>query len=100
MRSPICEPPRCCFLSPVFISLTLFFFCPSDSEPTEPLSMDGNSSELELEVEEDEEEDKGPGGGECRKRVPQTPDQEAFLKEHFVMLAELSASGTAAELSN
>lgn len=26
--------------------------------------------------------------------VPQTPDQEAFLKEHFVTLADLSASGT------
>ncbi|CAI5695014.1 unnamed protein product [Oreochromis niloticus] len=71
-----------------------------DSEPTEPLSMDGNSSELELEVEEDEEEDKGPGGGECRKRVPQTPDQEAFLKEHFVMLAELSASGSPSRASH
>uniref|UniRef100_A0AAX7VD87 Mitogen-activated protein kinase binding protein 1 n=1 Tax=Astatotilapia calliptera TaxID=8154 RepID=A0AAX7VD87_ASTCA len=63
-----------------------------DSEPTELLSMDGNSSELE------DEEDRGPGGGECRKPVPQTPDQEAFLKEHFVTLADLSASGTAAEL--
>uniref|UniRef100_A0AAX7U4C4 Mitogen-activated protein kinase binding protein 1 n=1 Tax=Astatotilapia calliptera TaxID=8154 RepID=A0AAX7U4C4_ASTCA len=93
MHSPVCEPPRCCFLSPVFISPTLFF-CPSDSEPTELLSMDGNSSELE------DEEDRGPGGGECRKPVPQTPDQEAFLKEHFVTLADLSASGTAAELSD
>lgn len=56
--------------------------------------MDGNSSELE------DEEDRGAGGGECRKPIPQTPDQEAFLKEHFVTLADLSASGTAAELSN
>lgn len=69
-------------------SLSLF----SDSEPTERLSVDGNSSELEL--EEDEEEG---GGGEIRasQLVPQTPDQEAFLKEHFVTLADLAGSGTA-----
>lgn len=62
-----------------------------DSEPTEPLSMDGNSSELEM---EEDEEERGAGGGEARKPVPQTPDQEAFLKEHFVTLADLSASGS------
>lgn len=28
------------------------------------------------------------------QKVPQTPDQEAFLKEHFVTLADLSNSGT------
>ncbi|XP_026007027.1 mitogen-activated protein kinase-binding protein 1 isoform X2 [Astatotilapia calliptera] len=65
-----------------------------DSEPTELLSMDGNSSELE------DEEDRGPGGGECRKPVPQTPDQEAFLKEHFVTLADLSASGSPSRASH
>lgn len=57
--------------------------------------MDGNSSELE----EDEEEAAGggaAGGGGVRaaQLVPQTPDQEAFLKEHFVTLADLSGSGT------
>ena len=61
--------------------------------------MDGNSSELE----EDEEEAAGGGaaaggggGGGVRaaQLVPQTPDQEAFLKEHFVTLADLSGSGT------
>uniref|UniRef100_A0A671TTI9 Mitogen-activated protein kinase binding protein 1 n=1 Tax=Sparus aurata TaxID=8175 RepID=A0A671TTI9_SPAAU len=66
-----------------------------ESEPTEPLSVDGNSSELE----EDEEEAAGggaAGGGGVRaaQLVPQTPDQEAFLKEHFVTLADLSGSGT------
>uniref|UniRef100_A0AAQ5XJ46 Mitogen-activated protein kinase binding protein 1 n=1 Tax=Amphiprion ocellaris TaxID=80972 RepID=A0AAQ5XJ46_AMPOC len=65
-----------------------------DSEPTEPLSMDGNSSELDMEDEDDE--GGGRGGGEDRRSqlVPQTPDQEAFLKEHFVTLADRSVSGT------
>lgn len=55
--------------------------------------MDGNSSELE----EDEEEGGRGRGGEVgpTQLVPQTPDQEAFLKEHFVTLADLSSSGTA-----
>ncbi len=68
----------------------------SDSEPTGPLSVDGNSSELEME-EEDEEEGGRGGGAEvgASQLVPQTPDQEAFLKEHFVTLADLSGSGTA-----
>ncbi|XP_015230422.1 PREDICTED: mitogen-activated protein kinase-binding protein 1 isoform X2 [Cyprinodon variegatus] len=52
------------------------------ADDAEPLSVDGNPSELE---EEDEEERP--------QTVPQTPDQEAFLKEHFVALAQLSASG-------
>ncbi|KAK2826845.1 hypothetical protein Q5P01_021059 [Channa striata] len=64
----------------------------------EPLSVDGNSSELE------EEEEGGRGGcvkeAETSPRVPQTPDQEAFLKEHFVTLADLSASGSPSRVSN
>lgn len=54
---------------------------------TEPSSADGNSSGLE----EDEEE---MGRGAEAQVVPQTPDQEAFLKEHFVTLAELSNPGS------
>ncbi|XP_040916419.1 mitogen-activated protein kinase-binding protein 1 isoform X2 [Toxotes jaculatrix] len=74
-----------------------------DSEPTEPLSVDGNSSELEM--EEDDEDGEGGaegGGGEVRvsQQVPQTPDQEAFLKEHFVTLADLSASGSPSRASH
>lgn len=53
---------------------------------SEPSSADGNSSELE----EDEEE---VGRGAEGQTVAQTPDQEAFLKEHFVTLAHLSSSG-------
>lgn len=51
--------------------------------------MDGNSSELE---EDEEEGGRGKEGGDCHF-VPQTPDQEAFLKEHFVTLADLSCPG-------
>lgn len=60
--------------------------CPygaSDFEPTESLSVDGNSSELD----EDEDEVR------VFQQVPPTPDQEAFLKENFVTLADLAASG-------
>ncbi|KAK6304673.1 hypothetical protein J4Q44_G00252590 [Coregonus suidteri] len=62
-----------------------------DSEPTEPLSVDGNSSELDMEELEVEEEG-GVGRGEAKGTtvVPQTPDQEAFLKQHFGNLAELN----------
>jgi len=59
---------------------------------TGPLSVDGHSSELE----DEEEEEGGAGGGAevtTSLLVPQTPDQEAFLKEHFVTLANLSGSG-------
>lgn len=66
--------------------------CLSDSEPTEPLCADGNSSEMEDEHEE--EGGRGVRDVEVTHLVPQTPDQEAFLKEHFVTLADLSASGT------
>ncbi|CDQ62678.1 unnamed protein product [Oncorhynchus mykiss] len=61
-----------------------------NSEPTEPLSVDGNSSELDME-ELEEEEEGGVGRGEAKGTtvVPKTPDQEAFLKQHFGNLAEL-----------
>ncbi|XP_028294155.1 mitogen-activated protein kinase-binding protein 1 isoform X2 [Gouania willdenowi] len=54
-------------------------------DDSERLSVDENSSDLE-------DEDGGPEGGP----VPQTPDQEAFLKEHFVTLTELTSSGSPA----
>uniref|UniRef100_A0A8C7LE40 Mitogen-activated protein kinase binding protein 1 n=1 Tax=Oncorhynchus kisutch TaxID=8019 RepID=A0A8C7LE40_ONCKI len=68
--------------------------CVSDPEPTEPLSVDGNSSELDLEELEVEEEG-GVGRGDAKgvTVVPQTPDQEAFLKQHFGNLAELNNPG-------
>ncbi|XP_026196225.1 mitogen-activated protein kinase-binding protein 1-like isoform X2 [Anabas testudineus] len=69
---------------------------PADSEPTEPLSADGNSSELE----DENEEEGGRGGRDMSHLVPQTPDQEAFLKEHFVTLADLSASGSPSRASH
>lgn len=55
--------------------------------------MDGNSSESE----EDEEEGERGRGGEVSSPevIPKTPDQEAFLRENFVTLADLSSSGTA-----
>lgn len=67
------------------VTLTYSLCFLSDSEPTEQLSVDGNS--------ELEEEEEGMGGGEdveSSQPVPQTPDQEAFLKQHFVTLADLS----------
>ncbi|KAM8916663.1 mitogen-activated protein kinase-binding protein 1 isoform 2-T2 [Spinachia spinachia] len=70
------------------------------SEPTEPLGVDGNSSELE----EDEEEEGGAAGAVAdvttSQLVPQTPDQEAFLKEHFVTLANVSNSGSPSKTSH
>uniref|UniRef100_A0AAY4BTV7 Mitogen-activated protein kinase-binding protein 1 n=1 Tax=Denticeps clupeoides TaxID=299321 RepID=A0AAY4BTV7_9TELE len=62
-----------------------------DSEPTEPLSVDGNSSELDMEDLEEEEEVLGKN--EHKLSIPQTPDQEAFLKKHFGDLSEPSNSG-------
>ncbi|XP_048829943.1 mitogen-activated protein kinase-binding protein 1 isoform X2 [Brienomyrus brachyistius] len=59
-----------------------------DSEVTEPLSVDGNSSEGE-ELEEEEEEFVK---AEVIGVVPHTPDQEAFLKQHFETLADLSGT--------
>ncbi|XP_050989162.1 mitogen-activated protein kinase-binding protein 1 isoform X4 [Labeo rohita] len=60
-----------------------------DSEPTEPLSVDGNSSELDME-DLDEEEDDSLRKNEVQTPVPQTPDQEAFLKRHFANLSDLN----------
>ncbi|MEE6492525.1 hypothetical protein FKM82_016598 [Ascaphus truei] len=54
-----------------------------DSESTEPLSVDGNSSDLEEQAEVDEETQNLVLDGE----VPQTPDQEKFLKQHFGTLS-------------
>ncbi|NXQ28509.1 MABP1 protein, partial [Alaudala cheleensis] len=59
-----------------------------DSEGTEPLSVDGAS---DLEGEEGEE-DVGtimPEG-----EIPQIPDQEKFLKEHFGTLSNTDGKGT------
>ncbi|XP_037550947.1 mitogen-activated protein kinase-binding protein 1 [Nematolebias whitei] len=54
----------------------------------------GNSSDLESEMkEEDEEEGQGGGNLGTSRSVPEASDQEAFLKENFVTLADLSASG-------
>ncbi|CAL8283254.1 unnamed protein product [Lota lota] len=62
-------------------------------EHMEALCMDGNSSDLE----EEEEAVGGAGGGggvQVRKLAPQTPDQEAFLKQHFVTLSDDTPSGS------
>uniref|UniRef100_A0A671LDW5 Mitogen-activated protein kinase-binding protein 1-like n=1 Tax=Sinocyclocheilus anshuiensis TaxID=1608454 RepID=A0A671LDW5_9TELE len=65
-----------------------------DSEPTEPLSVDGNSSELDME-DLDEEEEDSLRKNEVQTPVPQTPDQEAFLKRHFANLSDLINTGRA-----
>ncbi|XP_077945287.1 mitogen-activated protein kinase-binding protein 1 isoform X1 [Gasterosteus aculeatus] len=68
-------------------------------DDSEPLSVDGNSSELE----EDEDGGGAAGGGPdvmTSQLVPQTPDQEAFLKEHFVTLANLSKPGSPSKASH
>ncbi|KAM9777987.1 mitogen-activated protein kinase-binding protein 1 [Neosynchiropus ocellatus] len=57
----------------------------------ERLSVDLNSSDLE------DDEGRTTLGGPAVE--PQTPDQEAFLKEHFVKLADLSASGSPSRTS-
>ncbi|XP_073683651.1 mitogen-activated protein kinase-binding protein 1 [Garra rufa] len=64
-----------------------------DSEPTEPLSVDGNSSELDME-DLDEEEEDGLRKNEVQTPVPQTPDQGAFLKRHFANLSDLNNSAS------
>ncbi|OCT68558.1 hypothetical protein XELAEV_18039859mg [Xenopus laevis] len=51
-----------------------------DSESTEPLSVDANSSDLEEQVEA---EDLEPNSPVMDGEIPQTPDQEKFLKQHF-----------------
>ncbi|NWT04972.1 MABP1 protein, partial [Mionectes macconnelli] len=58
-----------------------------DSESTEPLSVDGVS---DLEGEEGEE-DVGPSMPEGE--IPQMPDQEKFLKEHFGTLSNTDGKG-------
>ncbi|KAK3537221.1 hypothetical protein QTP70_003379 [Hemibagrus guttatus] len=63
-----------------------------DSEPTEPLSVDGNSSELDMEDLEEEEEESLRKTEIC-SFVSQTPDQEAFLKKNFANLSDISTSG-------
>ncbi|XP_051579390.1 mitogen-activated protein kinase-binding protein 1-like isoform X2 [Myxocyprinus asiaticus] len=64
-----------------------------DSEPTEPLSVDGNSSELDME-DLDEEEEDSLRKNEVQTPVPQTPDQEAFLKRHFANLSDHNNSAS------
>ncbi|XP_046712603.1 mitogen-activated protein kinase-binding protein 1 isoform X3 [Silurus meridionalis] len=64
-----------------------------DSEPTEPLSVDGNSSELDMEDLEEEEEEALRKTSEICCFVPETPDQEAFLKKNFANLSDFSTSG-------
>ncbi|XP_034351009.1 mitogen-activated protein kinase-binding protein 1 isoform X1 [Arvicanthis niloticus] len=66
-----------------------------DSESTEPLSVDGISSDLEEPAEGDEEEEEEGGTGLCglQEGSPHTPDQEQFLKQHFETLASGAAPG-------
>lgn len=66
-----------------------------DSESTEPLSVDGISSDLEEPAEGDEEEEDEGGTGPCevQEGSPHTPDQEQFLKQHFETLANGAAPG-------
>ncbi|KAG3261662.1 mitogen-activated protein kinase binding protein 1, transcript variant X4 [Ictidomys tridecemlineatus] len=67
-----------------------------DSESTEPLSVDGISSDLEEPAEGDEEEEEEEGGTgpyELQEGSPHTPDQEQFLKQHFETLANGAAPG-------
>ncbi|NXJ96209.1 MABP1 protein, partial [Corythaixoides concolor] len=58
-----------------------------DSESTEPLSVDGIS---DLEGEEGEEE---VGTSMPEGEIPQTPDQEKFLKQHFGTLGSTDGKG-------
>ncbi|XP_012376276.1 mitogen-activated protein kinase-binding protein 1 isoform X2 [Dasypus novemcinctus] len=67
-----------------------------DSESTEPLSVDGISSDLEEPAEGDEEEEEEEGGTGLfglQEGGPHTPDQEQFLKQHFETLASGVAPG-------
>ncbi|XP_010623053.1 mitogen-activated protein kinase-binding protein 1 isoform X1 [Fukomys damarensis] len=66
-----------------------------DSESTEPLSVDGISSDLEEPAEGDEDEEEEGGGGPfgLQEGSPRTPDQEQFLKQHFETLANGAAPG-------
>ncbi|NXF79030.1 MABP1 protein, partial [Sclerurus mexicanus] len=58
-----------------------------DSESTEPLSVDGVS---DLEAEEGEED---VGTSMPEGEIPQIPDQEKFLKEHFGTLSNTDRKG-------
>ncbi|KAJ7403163.1 Mitogen-activated protein kinase-binding protein 1 [Pitangus sulphuratus] len=58
-----------------------------DSESTEPLSVDGVS---DLEGEEGEED---VGASMPEGEIPQIPDQERFLKEHFGTLSNTDGKG-------
>ncbi|NXS64230.1 MABP1 protein, partial [Brachypteracias leptosomus] len=58
-----------------------------DSESTEPLSVDGIS---DLEGEEGEED---VGTGMPEGEIPQMPDQEKFLKQHFGTLGSTDGKG-------
>ncbi|NWS56405.1 MABP1 protein, partial [Chunga burmeisteri] len=58
-----------------------------DSESTEPLSVDGIS---DLEGEEGEED---VGTSMPEREIPQTPDQEKFLKQHFGTLGGTDGKG-------
>ncbi|NWU01598.1 MABP1 protein, partial [Urocynchramus pylzowi] len=58
-----------------------------DSEGTEPLSVDGVS---DLEGEEGEED---VGTSMLEGEIPQIPDQEKFLKEHFGTLSNTDGKG-------
>ncbi|NXJ47402.1 MABP1 protein, partial [Spizaetus tyrannus] len=58
-----------------------------DSESTEPLSVDGIS---DLEGEEGEED---VGTSMPEGEIPQTPDQEKFLKQHFGTLGSTDGKG-------
>uniref|UniRef100_A0A8C3U557 Mitogen-activated protein kinase binding protein 1 n=1 Tax=Catharus ustulatus TaxID=91951 RepID=A0A8C3U557_CATUS len=64
-----------------------------DSEGTEPLSVDGVS---DLEGEEGEED---VGTSMPEGEIPQIPDQEKFLKEHFGTLSNTDGKGTSLRLS-
>ncbi|XP_053553799.1 mitogen-activated protein kinase-binding protein 1 isoform X2 [Bombina bombina] len=55
-----------------------------DSESTEPLSVDGNSSDLE---EQPEVEELDTPSLVLDGDIPLTPDQEMFLKQHFSTLS-------------
>lgn len=73
------------------VVFTYVAFSTSDSESTEPLSVDG-TSDLDEQVGDEDEEDVGTGLLEGE--VPRTPDQEKFLKQHFETLASNGEKGT------
>ncbi|NXN18867.1 MABP1 protein, partial [Indicator maculatus] len=65
-----------------------------DSESTEPLSVDGIS---DLEGEEGEED---VGTSMPEGEIPQTPDQEKFLKQHFGTLGSTDGKGNSCLAQN